>query len=76
MNTLASRAEHLGRAFLQEPLPRRWAHVRGVAARTRSLAAVLSVDAEVLEADAWLHDIGYSPGLAVTGRTCWEWRLP
>jgi hypothetical protein len=67
MNALASWAEHLARALLQEPLPRRWAHVQGVAARARGLAAVLGADADLLEAAAWLHDIGYAPGLAVTG---------
>lgn len=67
MNTLASWAEDLTRALLQEPLPRRWAHVQGVAARARSLAPVLGDDADLLEAAAWLHDIGYAPGLAVTG---------
>ena len=67
MNTLASWAEHLAQALLQEPLPRRWAHVQGVAARARSLAPVLGADADLLEAAAWLHDIGYAPGLAVTG---------
>jgi putative nucleotidyltransferase with HDIG domain len=66
MNMLASRAEHLARAFLQEPLPRRWAHVQGVAARARSLAPVLGTDADLLEAAAWLHDIGYAPDLADT----------
>ena len=45
--------------------PRRWAHVRGVAARARSLTPVLGADADLLEA-AWLHDIGYAPGVAVT----------
>jgi hypothetical protein len=67
MNTLASQAEQLARALLQEPLPRRWAHVQGVAARARSLAPVLGADADLLQAAAWLHDIGYVPGLAVTG---------
>ena len=67
MNTLASWAKHLARALLQEPLPRRWAHVQGVAARARGLAAVLGADADLLEAAAWLHDIGYAPGLTVTG---------
>jgi putative nucleotidyltransferase with HDIG domain len=67
MNTLASWAEQLARALLQEPLPRRWAHVQGVAAQARSLASVLDADADLLEAAAWLHDIGYAPGLAVTG---------
>ena len=59
--------EQLARALLQEPLPRRWAHVQGVAARARSLAPVLGADADLLEAAAWLHDIGYAPGLATTG---------
>jgi putative nucleotidyltransferase with HDIG domain len=67
MNTPASRAEPLARALLQETLPRRWAHVQGVAAQARSLAPVLGADADLLEAAAWLHDIGYAPGLAVTG---------
>jgi hypothetical protein len=67
MNALVSWAGHLARALLQEPLPRRWAHVQGVAARARSLAPVLGADADLLEAAAWLHDIGYAPGLAATG---------
>jgi hypothetical protein len=67
MNPLASWAEHLARALLQKPLPRRWAHVQGVAARARSLAPVFGADADLVEAAAWLHDIGYAPGLAVTG---------
>jgi HD domain len=67
MDTLASGAEHLAQALLHEPLPRRWAHVQGVADRARSLAPVLGADAELLEAAAWLHDIGYAPGLATTG---------
>jgi len=67
MNTLAPWAEHLARTLLQESLPRRWAHVQGVATRARSLAPVLGTDAGLLEAAGWLHDIGYAPGLAVTG---------
>jgi putative nucleotidyltransferase with HDIG domain len=67
MNALASWAEYLAQALLQEPLPRRWTHVQGVAARARSLAPVLGADADLVEAAAWLHDIGYAPGLAVTG---------
>jgi hypothetical protein len=45
----------------------RWAHVQGVAARAGSLAPVLGGDAGLLEATAWLHDIGYVSDLAVTG---------
>jgi putative nucleotidyltransferase with HDIG domain len=67
MSTMASWAQQLARELLHEPLPRRWAHVQGVAARARSLAPVLGDDADLLEAAAWLHDIGYAPDLAVTG---------
>jgi hypothetical protein len=67
MNTLASWAEQLAQALLQESLPRRWAHVQGIAARARSLAPVLGADADLLEVAAWLHDIGYASGLAATG---------
>src|ERR1700759_2447062 len=67
MDTLASWAEPMARALLQQPLPRRWAHVQGVAARARSLAPVLGADADLMEAAAWLHDIGYAAGLATAG---------
>ena len=60
-------AAELARKLLEAPLPRRWAHVQGVAAQARSLARILGDDADLLEAAAWLHDIGYSPELADTG---------
>ena len=60
-------AAELARKLLEVPLPRRWAHVQGVAAQARSLAPILGDDADLLEAAAWLHDIGYSPELAHTG---------
>src|SRR6266705_2570551 len=67
MNTLAPSAQQLARALLQKACPRRWRHVQGVAARARSLAPILGSDAHLLEAAAWLHDIGYVPDLATTG---------
>src|ERR1035441_2967355 len=67
MNALASWAGQLAQVLLQEPLPRRWARVQGVAAQARNLAPVLGADADLLEAAAWLHDIGYAPGIAGTG---------
>jgi putative nucleotidyltransferase with HDIG domain len=67
MNTLAPWAQQLARVLLHEPLPRRRAHIQGVAARARGLAPVLGADADLLEAAAWLHDIGYAPSLATTG---------
>jgi hypothetical protein len=65
--TQADWAEELARKHLEIPLPRRWAHVGGVAGRARALAPILGEDADLLEAAAWLHDIGYSPELAETG---------
>lgn len=63
----ADRAEEIARTLLEEPLPRRWAHTRGVAARARTLAPILGHEADLIEAAACLHDIGYSPALAATG---------
>jgi predicted hydrolase (HD superfamily) len=60
-------AAELARNLLEVPLPSRWAHVQGVAARARSLDSILGEHADLLEAAAWVHDIGYSPELAVTG---------
>jgi HD domain len=67
MKALVPWAGHLAQALLQEPLPRRWAHVRGVATQARGLAPVLGANADLLEAAAWLHYIGYAPDLALTG---------
>jgi HD superfamily phosphodiesterase len=63
----ANWAEELARKHLEVPLPRRWAHVQGVAARARTLAPILGDAADLIEAAAWLHDLGYSPELIETG---------
>jgi len=60
-------AGDLARRLLEEPLPRRWRHSQGVAARARSLRPVLGPDADLVIASAWLHDIGYAPNLVDTG---------
>lgn len=65
--TLATWARDLSRRLLEEPLPRRWAHSQGVAARASSLAPILGPDADLIVAAAWLHDIGYAPDLVDTG---------
>ena len=67
MQTIAAWAEGLARALLADSLPRRWSHVQGVAARARTLKPSLGADADLIEAAAWLHDIGYLPELAHTG---------
>jgi hypothetical protein len=60
-------AEELARKLLEIPLPRRWAHEQGVAGRARFLGPILGEAAELVEAAAWLHDVGYSPELVDTG---------
>ena len=67
MHSLPAWAEDLAGNLLKDTLPRRWAHVQGVAARARSLVPAFGVDTELLEAAAWLHDIGYLPELVRTG---------
>ncbi|WP_245647300.1 HD domain-containing protein [Microtetraspora niveoalba] len=65
--TQAEWARDLARQLLEKPLPRRWAHTQGVAARAASLAPILRDDTDTLTAAAYLHDIGYSPELVDTG---------
>ncbi|MGA5578322.1 HD domain-containing protein [Streptomyces koyangensis] len=64
---LSQWAYDLAERMLSEPLPRRWAHSLGVARRAQSLRPVLGGDADLLEAAAVLHDVGYSPSIASTG---------
>lgn len=52
MQTLAASAEGLARALLAGALPRRWAHVQGVAAQARTLKPSLGDDAQLIEAVA------------------------
>lgn len=52
---------------LVDVLPRRWAHVQGVARQARSLQPVSGSDADLLESAAILHDVGYVPDIAHTG---------
>ena len=67
MQTIAAWAEGLARSLLADTLPRRWSHVQGVAARACTLEPSLGADADLIEAAAWLHDIGHLPELAQTG---------
>lgn len=46
----------------------RWVHTIGVAQRVEELSVtVASAEREMLIVAAWLHDVGYSPSLRVTG---------
>jgi len=67
MNTLAAWAQDLARTLLADSLPRRWSHVQGVAAQAHTLKPSLGTHTDLIEAAAWLHDIGYLPELAATG---------
>lgn len=60
-------AYSLSESLLSDPLPRRWAHSLGVARCARSLGPIMGDEADLLEAAAVLHDIGYSPAIATTG---------
>lgn len=61
-------ARRVARAVLRKELPERWQHTLGVARRAAELsAAVPSGEGPLLVAAAWLHDIGYSSDLRVTG---------
>jgi hypothetical protein len=48
-------------------LPRRWAHCQGVARHAGAIGRVLGDQASVVEAAAWLHDIGYASPLVACG---------
>jgi hypothetical protein len=57
----------MARDLLAEALPRRWAHVQGVAGKAEHVAASLALRGEALVVSAWLHDVGYAPGVIDTG---------
>ncbi|MGH3899191.1 MAG: HD domain-containing protein [Pseudonocardiaceae bacterium] len=65
--TIAAGARELARSLLEPELPVRWAHSQGVAGQAVAVARILPQHADVLEAAAWLHDIGYASPVAVTG---------
>lgn len=65
--TGVSEGQETARGLLAAALPDRWAHTQGVAAQARTLTALLGAETDTVEAAAWLHDIGYSPDLAITG---------
>ncbi|MBI4943601.1 MAG: HD domain-containing protein [Actinobacteria bacterium] len=65
--TSPDEAARIAERLLALDLPRRWQHSRGVARAAQSLAALAGADAQLLEAAAWLHDVGYAPAIAATG---------
>jgi len=60
-------ARELCRSLLAVELPRRWAHCQGVARQAATIGPVLGEYAGVVEAAAWLHDIGYASPLVDSG---------
>src|SRR5215470_16660989 len=71
MNTMVNPDVKAARAWAEVligGLGDRWAHTNGVARRAEELSvAVASAEREPLIVAAWLHDVGYSPDLRVTG---------
>jgi len=61
-----SEAKELARKTLADDLPRRWAHVQGVASRAE-LFAPSHRQADLIIAAAYLHDIGYAAAALDTG---------
>ena len=61
-----SNARDVARGLLSDALPRRWAHVQGVARQAERVAAGLG-EPGTLVAAAWLHDVGYAPAVRNTG---------
>jgi hypothetical protein len=65
---LIANARGLAKKLLRKGSPERWLHTQGVAGRAAELAVTVpAADRPVLIAAAWLHDIGYAPGLQETG---------
>lgn len=60
-------ARELCRSLLEVPLPRRWTHCQGVAQQAVAIGDALGNLAGVVEAAAWLHDVGYAEPLVDTG---------
>jgi hypothetical protein len=69
MDDLVAWAASVARSHLATPefAQRRWRHVQAVAAKAVHLRDVLDEAADLLCAAAWVHDIGYAPGLYDTG---------
>ncbi|WP_433386911.1 HDIG domain-containing metalloprotein [Micromonospora sp. KLBMP9576] len=61
-------ASGLAHDLLADALPRRWLHVQRVADKASEVSSVLAApDRPILVAAAWLHDIGYAPGVESSG---------
>jgi hypothetical protein len=60
-------AQSMASSHLAADLPQRWRHVQGVARRASQIAPFVTGEDDTLVCAAWLHDIGYSPSIAVTG---------
>ncbi len=63
----ATEAWVVAERYLAGSLPRRWLHVRAVAARAEAVAHVVPDDQDLLVSAAWLHDVGYAPALDRAG---------
>src|SRR4051794_8955428 len=65
---LVTSAREIAESLLAETLPRRWSHVQAVASKAGEVASVVDdADRQILVAAAWLHDVGYAPGIAICG---------
>lgn len=66
MSDIVTAASEVAATKLASSLPRRWVHVRAVAAKADRVRRATR-SPETLVAAAWLHDVGYAPDIADTG---------
>ena len=65
---MVATARQTAEAMLTDDLPRRWSHVRAVAAKAAQISLVLSPEERpILLAAAWLHDVGYATEAVKSG---------
>jgi HD domain len=60
-------ARVVAQRLLADELPERWVHTQKVAERARDVGPVLGWETDLIEAAAWLHDVGYASALNGTG---------
>jgi hypothetical protein len=64
---MASWARDVARGLLAEGAAPATAHVQGVAKKAEREVVSLALSDEALVAAAWLHDVGYAPGVTDAG---------
>jgi hypothetical protein len=67
VRTTVEWARSIAESMLAEQAPDRWEHTQGVAQRVREMRRRLGYEADLVEAAAWLHNVGQATEIAHTG---------